>query len=95
MKGISCGLLIKCKNKYLLVKSSNGHIWGIPKGVKKKKETYLEAAVRETEEETGLDFSFLKDIKPDLQYRTKNKKFVVFKICMDKSEFLVDFIRLR
>lgn len=43
----------KKKNKLLLVQS-RGHLWGIPKGTKKKDESIIDCAIREVYEETGL-----------------------------------------
>jgi len=83
----SCGFLIQCGDKFLLCHSSkpNGEIsiddgqWGIPKGGCESKETELEAALRETLEETGIDLSeYGYTKKPLLKYSTKSKKYVIF-----------------
>lgn len=89
MKERSCGFLISYDGKFLLVKSSGGNIWGIPKGVKEKGESDLEAALRELKEETGLDLSgcFSEDMRPFMQYSTKRKNFVVFRSQIIPDEF--------
>jgi ADP-ribose pyrophosphatase YjhB (NUDIX family) len=43
-------------NRVLLVRS-RGNMWGIPKGTLEDNETSCECAIRETKEETGLDFT--------------------------------------
>lgn len=83
----SCGFLIESGSKFLLCHSSNpnGNIslhdgqWGIPKGGCEEDESELDAAIRETLEETGIDvtkYPFNK--KPLLKYSTKTKKYIVF-----------------
>lgn len=83
----SCGFLIQCGDKFLLCHSSrpDGIVtlddgqWGIPKGGCESKETELDAALRETLEETGIDLSnYAYDKKPLLKYSTKSKKYVIF-----------------
>ena len=63
---ISCATLIFAKStkRFLLVHPTNSpfwerkgvpsKIWGLPKGINEGHETYLETAVRELEEETGI-----------------------------------------
>lgn len=46
-------LLIDSKNRILLSQSYNT-FWGIPKGTQEPGETVIEAAIRETKEETGI-----------------------------------------
>lgn len=53
----SCGIfLINNKNEIVLGHAINApyYMWSIPKGLLEKGETYLEAAIRETREETNL-----------------------------------------
>lgn len=57
---IAGGALIKKSNKYLLVKLKTGQqkgLWSIPGGCAEDGETFAEAAIRETKEETGLEVS--------------------------------------
>jgi predicted NUDIX family NTP pyrophosphohydrolase len=61
----TCGLFIVNKKNELLCVHPTNHainVWSIPKGMVKKGESYLEAAVRETREETGITFDLDKDI---------------------------------
>ena len=49
------GILIKCKDKYMLCKrSSRRKDWSIPKGHIQQGETPIEGALRELEEETSI-----------------------------------------
>lgn len=57
---VSSGLVIICKNRILLVHSTNSpwkNSYGIPKGHVKDGESLLDAAIRETKEEVGLTVS--------------------------------------
>lgn len=90
MKKRSCGFLLEYEGKYLLVKSSGGNIWGIPKGVKEEGETDIETAIRELKEETGMDLASVKEdcgLKPFMEYSSKRKQFVVFRVVILDSEF--------
>lgn len=83
----SCGFLIQCEDKFLLCHSTkpSGNInlsdgqWGIPKGGLEEGETELQAALRETIEETGLDLTeYGYDEEPLHIYSTRSKKYVIF-----------------
>lgn len=53
-RGVKC--LIENNGKFLLVKLNYAHHkWTTPGGGVKKRETFLDAAIRETKEETGID----------------------------------------
>lgn len=52
---ISCGFLIKCKDEYLICRATGFSKWSIPKGKKEPLESDLQTAIRELEEETGID----------------------------------------
>lgn len=45
------------KNKILLVRGRRSMKWSFPKGHKESRESYLECAVRETLEETGINLT--------------------------------------
>jgi len=63
----TAGILIKCKNEYLLCQRESGK-WSVPKGHLKEGEEALEGAVRELEEETQIA------LYPDpTLYKLKNK----------------------
>ncbi len=74
----SCGILLfnKKGNKFLLMKHPTR--WDIPKGHIEKGETDLEAAIREFEEETGIDkkkVQLYKDYEFKLKYETFEKRY--------------------
>jgi 8-oxo-dGTP pyrophosphatase MutT (NUDIX family) len=50
-------ILTNSKGQYLLVKGVHTAVWSFPKGHLEKNETYLECAVRECKEETGVTIS--------------------------------------
>lgn len=57
---VGCGIIIEQENQILLQHRKDRDIWGIPGGVMEPGETFNEAAVRETFEETGLIVEQLK-----------------------------------
>tara|TARA_B100000700_G_scaffold230615_1_gene255060 strand:+ start:29080 stop:29502 length:423 start_codon:yes stop_codon:yes gene_type:complete len=72
-KKITCGILIETNdNKFLIGHSTNNEHYDIPKGQQEEGETYIETAIRETEEEFNLCFKE-KDLK-FLDYKKLNKK---------------------
>lgn len=56
MKQLSCGIVLKTKQGYLLCHPTgrNEPVFDIPKGCKEENETEWECAIRELKEETGL-----------------------------------------
>ena len=60
---ISCGFLVKSVDDRFLLGRATGHpepyCWSVFKGHSRKGETYLETAIRELKEESGIDI--LKD----------------------------------
>ena len=78
----SAGLVIIFDKKILLVHPTNAPWYGtysIPKGeINNEGESLLDAAIRETKEEIGVEFKkegFPKDILPEfIEYRDKNNK---------------------
>lgn len=78
---LSCGVIITCNKKVLLGHITNKSSWDIPKGLKEKKESNLDCAIRELMEETGLDFKSLKkNLIPLGQFNyTKEKNLYLFR----------------
>ena len=65
-KILACGLLVVSPQGWLLAHATRSPRWDIPKGRWEEGETCLEAALRETWEETGLDFKDQQDRIVDL-----------------------------
>lgn len=57
---LSCGILIQSPAGWLLAHATRTPRWDIPKGKIEPGETPIEAALRETKEEIGLDLSWAK-----------------------------------
>ena len=73
MKTLSCGILVlNAQHELLLCHVTGAWHWDIPKGGTNPGETPLEAALRETREECGIDFSgqSLLDLGP-MAYRPR------------------------
>lgn len=85
MKPISCGFLIRYvpDNTYLLCHATQpkpvleDEMWTIPKGMPDGAETFLECAVRELREETGLVLD-LKSEPPCIAFDTPKKQLYIF-----------------
>lgn len=58
-KSLSCGLLVISPAGWLLAHATRTPRWDLPKGGIEPGETPLQAALRECEEETGLDLAYL------------------------------------
>ena len=81
MKTYSAGIAIVFKDKLLLAHPTgqNNKMWGIPKGKIEKGESYLQAAIRETEEEVGIQVRPMLLFKKDfytILYRNRNSNVV-------------------
>ena len=61
MTVISCGTVIRSSKYMLIGRPTNHKYWNIPKGRMDNGETFLNTALRETKEETGIDLSLLLD----------------------------------
>lgn len=54
------GIILDANQNLLLVFSKYSEMWGLPKGTLEEGETYLEGALREIKEETGLGLQPMK-----------------------------------
>lgn len=88
MKKTSCGILMKVNDKILLGRSTGNPHWDIPKGIKNENEEPIEAAVRETFEETGIKVN-KKLLKENGVYDLNNKK-ILHLFETNKIEFNVE-----
>jgi putative (di)nucleoside polyphosphate hydrolase len=87
---ITCGLYLynKATKKFLLGHATRSRSsWSIPKGLKDKGEDELQAAIRETEEETGLKISEL-DVEniyrlPPVVYKKQKKILASFLVMIN------------
>jgi 8-oxo-dGTP pyrophosphatase MutT (NUDIX family) len=87
MMKTTCGIfLYDLTNRFLIVHPTDhpSNIWSIPKGTNESGETFLESAIRELKEETGMDlncleYTILDDINP-IKYKTSNKQLKSFRI---------------
>lgn len=80
----TCGaaILDTTLTKLLLVRSWNGTTWGFPKGKINKGEADHECAIREVEEEIGLDITHLVDVGQYLEHSYgKGTTMKLFLVC--------------
>ena len=102
-KTIASGLFIVRKDKKVLVCHPTNHpadFYSIPKGKVEDDEIFLEAAIRETYEETNLDLSDTTDftIYPLTSVNYKHKKKILYPFLYlenNKSSFDWDNIELK
>lgn len=66
MNIVSCGLIVVSPSGWLLAHATNSGRWDLPKGRPESGETTLQTALRETWEETNLDFGPLSERIQDL-----------------------------
>jgi ADP-ribose pyrophosphatase YjhB (NUDIX family) len=89
----TCGLYIVNKDNKILICHPTFHswdLWSIPKGKVEEGESYLEAAIRETEEETNINFNLaIGKIKfHDLGHTTyKSKRKILVGFAVLEKEF--------
>lgn len=86
----SAGIIVTAKNtgKILLVKRSPKqtnypNYWSVPSGHLEEGETYRQAAIRETDEETQINN--LNDISFVVAIRNNHKRFEVFKATIEEQ----------
>lgn len=100
MKVNAAGIFLVRKDKRLLVCHPTNHkadFWSIPKGKVEDGETTLQAAIRETYEETNLYLSGLNDFEihvlKDVDYSHGKKKLWPF-LFFERQESKVDWVTL-
>lgn len=84
----SCGCIIVKDNKVLLVYEKNRNFWGFPKGHVEAGENEIETALREVNEEVGLDVEIDTNKRYVLNYiiRDEIDKTTVLYLAKPKSE---------
>lgn len=87
------GLLILNKENKILIGHPTNHspdVWSLPKGIVEKGESLYDAAVRETYEETNVDFRGVdlkyKELSTQF-YHKKRKSLTTFLIREDENDF--------
>ena len=83
-------ILTNSKGQYLLVKGVYTSVWSFPKGHLEKVETYLECAVRECKEETGVSISDYVLINKPIRLSKRNYWYWEGIIFNDKVELNYD-----
>lgn len=96
-KTIASGIFIVRKDNKLLIAHPTNHkpdFWSIPKGKVEDNETFLDAALRETYEETNLDLSDSSSFKihtlPSVNYSHKKKMIYPF-LFLEKEDSSFDW----
>src|SRR5574343_111657 len=95
-KKVSCGILILNEyNEILLCHVTGQEYFDIPKGVKELYESEIDAAIRETYEETGLEFekNNLKEIGFFENYIPNKKDLCLFYVKVSNKD--IDFDKLK
>ena len=79
----SCGIVLFYSDEFLIIQHSNesnelkGH-WDFPKGHVEDNESELETAVRELQEETGIDdFKLIKNFRQKITYDVHKNNAVI------------------
>lgn len=102
-KAISCGFIIVSNDKKILLGKATEHpspfCWTVFKGGQEGNETYIETAIRELKEETGIDISADNILNRNIStnpihsYSIKQKKVYLFLLedysgILNKKEFV-------
>lgn len=88
----SCGAVVFCGNKFLLVKGHNKN-WDFPKGHVEKGETEEETAIREICEEIGARVELIPGFREEIKYQPKKgvlKTVVFFLGKLNSKELMID-----
>lgn len=92
MTKISCGVIIRDNDRMLVARPTNHKEWNIPKGIKNENEPHMEAAFRETKEETGIDlYDYLDLLSLKVDYLGEfayysGKRLVLYDIVFDTED---------
>lgn len=95
---VGCGIILEKNNQILLQHRKDNDVWGIPGGVMEPGETFVEAALRETWEETGLAaenlelFGLYSGKEGFAEYQNGDKIFSV-QIIFHTTDFAGDLIQ--
>lgn len=93
-KTIAAGVFIINKNNKVLIchpTNNKPNVWSIPKGKVEALETYVDACVRETFEETNIDLSAYKDkliMLDSVNYSHKKKMLIPFVLFENDCQYL-------
>lgn len=79
MREESCGAVVYYQNEFLLLHYEAGH-WDFPKGNRERGETRLETAIREIEEETGIQNLEFSDFEEEITYFYRREGKTIYKI---------------
>jgi 8-oxo-dGTP pyrophosphatase MutT (NUDIX family) len=74
----AAGIVLFCKAPHQFLLLRHDHRWDLPKGHSEPGESYLETALRETEEETGIAPQQIRidpDFRFDVEYPVRYKKY--------------------
>lgn len=99
---ISLGFVVRSKGKYLVGKATRkkGPCWTFFKGHQEPGEAYLETAIRELQEETGIDLRLFPHILsnvqqvPDVRYRVQKYKKDVYLFFIDDPDGVLEKVDL-
>ncbi|MBI4918946.1 NUDIX domain-containing protein [archaeon] len=89
----SCGAVVFCGNKFLVIRHHHNSNWGFPKGHIEERESEEEAAIREICEEVGLRVEMLPKFRQEIVYSPRQgveKTVVLFLGKTNSEELLVD-----
>ncbi len=91
----SCGIFLVNNDNKLLIGHPTNHkpdFWSIPKGKVEEGETYLQAAIRETFEETNIDLSMCKGFRElDMVNYSHNKKALHPFLVLERNNSVVNW----
>ena len=101
-KNISLGFVVRSKGKYLVGKATRKKepCWTFFKGHQEQGEAYLETAIRELKEETGIDLRLFPVLlanvpqAPDVKYRVQKYNKDVYLFFVDDPDGVLESVNL-